>query len=192
MVPEVSDATDTGTAGSGMAINGARSDNTNLVVDGVASNDSRSGGFAVSIPLDAVQEFKMQTSGYSAEFGRLAGGVMTVAISGGGNKLHGALFEFLRNDKLDARNFFSAGKDKLRRNQFGGSLDGPVVLPKLYNGRDRTFFMFTWESYRQEQGGSRLARVPVRAGAARRLLRIARRKQARPAARPARLGRLHG
>ncbi len=159
MVPEVADATDTGTAGSGMAINGARNDNTNLVVDGVTSNDARSGGFAVSIPLDAVQEFKMQTSGYSAEFGRLAGGVMTVALRGGGNTPHGALYEFLRNDKMDARNFFAVGKDKLRRNQFGASFDGPVFLPKLYNGRDRTFFMFTWESYRQEIGSSRLARV---------------------------------
>ena len=160
MVPEVSDATDTGTSGSKMAINGARSDNTNLVIDGISGNDVRSGGFSVSIPLDAVQEFKMQTSGFSAEFGRQAGGVISMALKTGGNRLHGSAFEFLRNDKLDARNFFAAGKDKLRRNQYGASLDGPVFVPRLYDGRDRTFFLFSWESQKQITGSSRLTRVP--------------------------------
>ena len=77
------------------------------------------------------------------------------------NRPHGTLFDFLRNDKLDARNFFVAQKAKLRRNQFGGTLSGPVWIPKLYNGRDRTFFLASWESYRQISGVTRLGRVPT-------------------------------
>ena len=68
----------------------------------------------------------MQISGYSAEYGRLAGGVMNLALKSGTNQLHGSLFEFLRNDVFDARNFFDVEKSKLRRNQFGGALNGPL------------------------------------------------------------------
>jgi hypothetical protein len=132
-----------------------------MVVDG-ANNVSARGGGLISRPhIDAIQEFKMQTSGYSAEFGRLAGGVVNVAIKSGSNQLHGVLFEFLRNDKLNARNVFAAGIPEFRRNQFGGMVSGPVLIPKLYNGRNRTFFLFSWESYRQRQGSSALAIVPT-------------------------------
>ena len=191
MVPEVADAGDAN-SGSGMAINGARNDNTNFVIDGINNNDLREGGSLASVPLDSVQEFKMQTSGYPAESGKLAGGVMTVALKTGGNRVHGSLFEFLRNDKFDARNFFADGKDKLRRNQFGASLDGPVYIPKLYNGRDRTFFMFTWESYRQETAPAGLAprARPISSGAVT-FPRPPTRRPAHPDARPARLRRLH-
>ncbi len=103
----------------------------------------------------------METSNYSAQYGKLAGGVMSIALKSGTNLLHGTLFEFVRNDMFDARNFFSQQKSELRRNQFGGTLGGPVVLPKVYNGRDRTFFFFTWESYRQVQGNTQLSVVPT-------------------------------
>jgi hypothetical protein len=108
-----------------------------------------------------MQEFKMETAGYSAEYGRLAGGVMSVVLKGGTNRFHGTLFEFVRNDKFDARNFFAADKNKLRRNQFGGTLSGPVRVPRVYNGRNRTFFLFSWESYRDVLGNLRLSRVPT-------------------------------
>jgi len=108
-----------------------------------------------------MEEFKIQTSGYSAEYGRQAGGVMNMVLKSGGNQLHGALFEFLRNDLFDARNFFDAGKGKLRRNQFGATVTGPVVVPKLFNGHDRTFFLVSWESYRQVQGQSQVDTVPT-------------------------------
>ena len=111
----------------------------------------------------------MQTTGYSAEYGRLAGGVMNMVLKTGTNRLHGALFEFLRNDAFDARGFFDADKTKLRRNQFGAVLDGPVYIPKLYNGRNRTFFLFSWEGYRQVIGNSKTATVPSAARAAGRL-----------------------
>src|SRR5580704_14143776 len=147
--------------GSFAAISGARADNTNILVDG-NNNRSAYGGGAVSRPsIDAIQEFKIETSGYSAEFGRLAGGVVNVVIKSGGNQVHGALFEFLRNDKLNARNFFASTIPEYRQSQFGGMVSGPVVIPKLYNGRNRTFFMFSWESYRQRQGSSALSAVPA-------------------------------
>jgi hypothetical protein len=143
------------------AINGARSDNTNFYLDGFNNRAPRFGGAMANPNLDAMQEFKLETSNFSAEYGRLAGGVLSVVFKSGTNNLHGTLFEFLRNDKLDARNFFADDKNKLRRNQFGAILNGPVWIPKIYNGRDRTFFMFSWESYRQVSGVLMLSRVPT-------------------------------
>jgi hypothetical protein len=142
-------------------VNGARSDNMNYLIDGISARRPEFGQTEVSPNLDAIQEFKMETAGYSAENGRLGGGVMSVVLKGGSNQLHGSTFEFLRNDKLDARNFFAANKNELRRNQFGAMLSGPVWLPRLYNGHDRTFFMFSWESYRNAAGNNQLSRVPT-------------------------------
>ena len=150
-----------GGQGAAMAINGARADNTNFLVDGFNDQNVRGGAAQARPPLDSLAEYKMQTTGFSAEYGRLAGGVMNMVLKTGGNQFHGAVFEFLRNDKLDARNFFDADKSKLRRNQFGATLTGPVTVPRIYRGRDRTFFVASWESYRQVLGNSRLARVPT-------------------------------
>jgi hypothetical protein len=147
--------------GSEFAINGARADNTNFFIDGFSDRDPSGGGVQQRPNLDAVQEFKMQTSNFSAEYGQLAGGMMNMVLKSGGNKFHGALFEFLRNDRFDARNFFDAAKSKLRRNQFGGLLNGPVWIPKVYDGHNRTFFLFSWESFRQVQGASLLGVVPT-------------------------------
>jgi outer membrane receptor protein involved in Fe transport len=162
LVPGVAANAD-GAMGSGFAINGARADNTNFLIDGFGNQNPRGGAPQTRPNLDALEEFKMKTSGYSPEFGRLAGGVMNMVLKSGGNQFHGVLFEFLRNDKFDARNFFDAGKSKLRQNQFGATVSGPVVIPKVYNGRDRTFFLFSWESYRQTQGQTRLGVVPTAA-----------------------------
>ncbi len=161
LVPGVTEKHEGTWQGSAMAVNGARPDNTNFVVDGFNNQNQRGGHVQTKPPLDAMQEFKVETSGYSAEFGRLAGGVVNMALKSGSNKYHGALFEFLRNDKLDARNFFAADTPHLRRNQFGASLGGPVYLPRVYNGRDKTFFFFSWESFRQGQGNVRVMRVPT-------------------------------
>ncbi len=160
MVPGVAENAE-GDNGGPFAVNGTRSDNTNFYMDGFNNRDPRFGGAQASPNLDSIQEFKMETAGYSAEYGRLAGGVVSVVLKGGANKVHGSVFEFVRNDKFDARNFFSAGKDKLRRNQFGATLSGPVRLPRLYDGRNRSFFLFSWESYRDVAGASRLSRVPT-------------------------------
>lgn len=150
-----------GGQGSAFAVNGARADNTNFVVDGFNNQNPRGGAAQARPNLDAMQEFKMQTSNYSAEFGRLAGGVMNMVLKTGGNDLHGVLFEFVRNDVFDARNFFDTRRSKLRRNQFGGTASGPVWIPKIYDGRDKTFWLFSWESYRQIFGQNRLGIVPT-------------------------------
>src|SRR5215471_13319536 len=139
-----------GAKGSKYVTNGARADASNVIIDGFTDESARDAGVQVSPPLDSLQEFKFQTSGYSAEYGRLAGGVINMLLKSGGNQLHGSLFEYVRNDIFDARNFFDlTQKNKLRRNQFGGTLTGPVLIPRLYDGRNRTFFMVSWESQRQ-------------------------------------------
>src|SRR5436305_1419233 len=130
-----------------------RADASNVTIDGFNDQNPRDAGAQAHPPLDALQEFKLQTSGYSAEYGRLAGGVVTMALKSGGNQLHGSVFEFVRNDIFDARNFFDAGKSKLRRNQFGATVSGPVI-------HDRTFFMASWESYRSVAGSTQLGVVP--------------------------------
>src|SRR5260370_35736405 len=150
-----------GGAGSAMAINGARADNTNFIIDGFNDQNPRGGSAQARPNIESMEEFKMQTTGYSAEAGRLAGGVLSMALKSGGNQFHGVLFEFLRNDKLDSRNFFDTSKSELRRNQFGGMANGPVLIPKLYNGHNRTFFLFSWESSRHRPRPRPLRVVPT-------------------------------
>ncbi len=146
--------------GSPYVVNGARADASNVTIDGLNDFNPRDAGAQARPPLDSLQEFKLQTSGFSAEYGRLAGGVVTMALKSGGNDLHGAVFEFVRNDLFDARSFFDAAKSELRRNQFGATVTGPVTIPKLYNGRDKTFFLASWESERQVSGSTNLGVVP--------------------------------
>jgi len=146
--------------GSPYVVNGARADASNVTIDGLNDFNPRDAGAQARPPLDSLQEFKLQTSGFSAEYGRLAGGVVTMALKSGGNQLHGSVFEFVRNDIFDARNFFDAAKSKLRRNQFGATVNGPLTIPKLYHGQDRTFFVVSWESQRQVSGSSNLGVVP--------------------------------
>lgn len=160
LIPGVAPKAQGGT-GADLVFNGARSDATNFTIDGFSGHDPATGGRMANPPLDAIQEFKVQVSGYSAEYGRLSGGAMVMALKSGGNRFHGSLFEYLRNDRLDARSFFDPGKNKLRRNQFGASLDGPVRIPKLYEGRDRTFFVVTWEGYRERTGNTGMTMVPT-------------------------------
>jgi len=148
-------------------IGGGRPDNTNYQIDGFNNQNARIGEAQVSPPLDSLQELKVLVNGYSAENGRLAGGAVSMALKSGGNRSHGTLFEYLRNDVFDARNFFADGKPKLRRRQYGGQLDGPVVLPKVYNGRDRTFFLANIEKYSNRGGDFSQTR-----DAARNLVRI--------------------
>ena len=101
---------------------------------------------------DAVQEFKVQTNDYSAEFGQSAGGVVNVILKSGTNTPHGSLYEFIRNDVFDARNFFATSRPPYKQNQFGGSIGGPVIIPKLFNGRNRLFFFGDYEGFRSRKG----------------------------------------
>jgi hypothetical protein len=140
------------TIGAGMynvsvSVNGSRGDGTNYILDNADNNDTYT-NIALPFPNpDAVQEFSIQTSTFDAEYGRSVGGVVNVVTKSGANQLHGSLFEFFRNYDLNAANFFS-GRDSLKRNQFGGSVGGPVYIPHLYDGRNRSFFFFSYQGTR--------------------------------------------
>jgi hypothetical protein len=144
---------------------GGQRDNTSTVlVDGIEISGMELNNYPYAVPsLESVAEFRVLTSGASAEFGGNSGAFVNVVTRRGTNALHGTLFEFLRNDKLDSRNFFDVtGRSAPnKRNQFGFIVNGPVVLPKLYNGKDKTFFMFSWEWQRQRNGATSTALVPT-------------------------------
>ncbi|HTM51218.1 MAG TPA: carboxypeptidase regulatory-like domain-containing protein [Bryobacteraceae bacterium] len=159
LVPGVMPAAQGG-QGSGMNVNGARATDTNFYVDGFSNRNPRGAAAQARPNMSAMQEFKMEVSGYSAEMGRMAGGVMNMVMKSGANQYHGDVFYYIRNNVIDARSFFDVQKQKLNRRQYGATLHGPVQLPKLYDGHNRTFFMFSWESYKQLIGGARLTHVP--------------------------------
>ena len=145
--------------------NGSRADSSGVFIDGINDESPRDAGSQISPPLDSIQEFKMETSGYTAQYGRLSGSVVNMVTKSGGNRFHGSLFEFVRNDLFDAPpyNFtnVSVPKTKLRKNQFGGDLSGPVTIPHVYSGRDRTFFQLSLESLRSVTGTSATGLVPT-------------------------------
>src|SRR2546427_577232 len=143
------------------ALNDARADSFGFVLDGVENTEKRNTGAMINPPIEGVQEFKLITSGFSAEYGKYAGGVLSVVTKSGTNRLRGSVYEFLRNDMFDARSFFDVEKSKLRRNQFGATVGGPVLLPKIYNGRNRTFFLVTWDSLRSITGKTQRGITPV-------------------------------
>ena len=132
---------------------GGQRDNTSVVlIDGMEISGQELNNYPLAIPpLDSLAEFRVQTANYSAEFGGNSGAVINVVSKRGSNEFHSTLFEFLRNDALDARNSFSTTVDPLRRNQFGFVAGGPVFLPGLYNGKDRLFWMFSYEGTRRRQ-----------------------------------------
>jgi len=132
--------------------NGIRSRGNEILVDGVSQVPPETRGDPVSPPpIDSIEEFRIATSGFTAEFGSAAGGLINIATKSGGNKPHGTVWEFLRNDVLNTRNYFApVGQKKpvLRQNQFGFAVGGPVFLPKVYDGRNRTFFFVDYEGSR--------------------------------------------
>ncbi len=144
----------------------------NVLLDGNDNSSRTSGGQlgfeaqAVKPPVDAVAEFKVVTNNMSAEYGYRAGAKVLVSTKSGTNEIHGSAYEFLRNDALDGTNFFAnrAGSTKpsYKQNQFGVTLGGPVFIPKLYNGRNRTFFFFSYQGTRIREGQSFTSSVPSR------------------------------
>ena len=146
-------------------VNGNRTFNNVFLLDGV-DNISYSNSFRgenvqlVQPSIEALQEFKIQTNAYSAEYGRSSGAVVNATIKSGTNSMHGSLFEFIRDDSLDSNNYFSkllgAPKPKRKRNQFGGAIGGPIV-------RNRTFWFADYEGLRDEEGIPRTRQVPTAA-----------------------------
>jgi len=146
------------------AINGQRASANEFLLDGAPNSTSTQNQPVINANPDMVQEFKVETNSFSAEYGRAAGGVFNVVTKSGTNNLHFTAYEFFRHEKLSANDFFAnrSGVEKapFRFNQFGGTLGGPVYIPKLYDGRNRTFFFFNTEFVRFNQGITFTAAVP--------------------------------
>ncbi len=138
------------------SINGGRNTSNEIHIDGVPSTAGAFNSITTIPSVEATQEFKVQTNNLSAEWGRFNGGVINVSTRSGSNTPHGALYEYVRNDLFDANEYFNkaSGRDKppFRMNQFGGALGGPVVLGKLYNGRNKTFFFGDYQGTRWRRG----------------------------------------
>lgn len=152
------------------SINGGRPGSTDILVDGIPSSPGLANpivGIAVFPSVDAVQEFKVQTNIYSTEFGRSGSGLINLIYKSGTNRFHGSAYEFLRNSDLDSNTFFSnkAGTPlpNFKRSQFGASLGGPVEIPHLYNGTNKTFFFVDYEGLRQGSATTLLTTVPTAA-----------------------------
>lgn len=155
-----------------VSINGLRRNAVNYLVDGVSNTDVGSNITLLSTPtVDSIQEFKVLTSNYTAEIGRSGGGAVIISTRGGGNEFHGRLYEFVRNDYFNANTFFNnrvprradgsivATVPKLRYNNFGGTISGPIYFlnfgdggPQIYNGKNKTFFFFSEEVRRIKRG----------------------------------------
>jgi hypothetical protein len=140
-----------------VAANGQRDIQQNVTMDGVVATEPRINTMSFTPSIEAIEEFKVQSAVYSAEYGFNSGAQVNVAIKSGTNTVHGTLFEFLRNDRFDARGFFLApgqAKNKLRRNQYGVVASGPVV-------RDKTFWLLNWDARRERRATPALGSVPT-------------------------------
>ncbi|HZI58820.1 MAG TPA: TonB-dependent receptor, partial [Verrucomicrobiae bacterium] len=158
--PSFASGTDRGNRGFGqqLTISGARPQQNNYRLDGISLNDYANGApgsvLGGSLGVDAIQEFSVLTTNYSADYGKTSGGVVNAITRSGTNRFHGSAYEFLRNSALDARNFFDGSTiPPFKRNQFGGAIGGPIV-------KDRTFFFADYEGIRQSKGITALTTVP--------------------------------
>ncbi len=141
-------------SGQAYAVNGQRPESNNYLLDGTRNVNRVDGGFVLRTPVDAIQEFRILTETAPAEYGGTSGSTTTVVTRSGANALHGDVYEFLRNDKLDSRNFFSEQVEPLKQNQFGGTLGGAIR-------KNRDFFFAFYEGFRNRQGITKAATVPT-------------------------------
>jgi hypothetical protein len=153
----------------GFSSGGMRVTQNNFMLDGVDNNAVELAGAQrqsemVKPSVDAVQEFKVQTNAYSAEFGRAMGSVVNVTTKSGTNELHGTAFHFLRNEKLDAKNFFDPPdqpRPPFKRNQFGFSIGGPAFIPKFFDGRNKVFWFGNYEGTRVRESNTANNTIPT-------------------------------
>ena len=136
-----------------LSVGGSRASSTDWLLDGNDNNELTAGGIAIVPSIDAIQEFKVLTYNYSAQYGTRAGPTVLLNTKSGSNSLHGSLFEFFRNTVLDAQSYFAASKEKFNLNQFGGSIGGPIR-------KDKTFFFFDYQGTRKRQGIPFTGQVP--------------------------------
>lgn len=141
-----------------MSLGGGQVAQWDATLDGYSVGTNRSGDTAeaaLNTPsVEALTEFTVDTNGFKAEYGQAGGGIMTFASKSGTNRYHGSAYDFLRNDAMDARGFFLDRRSVYRQNDFGFTAGGPVRIPKIYNGRDKTFFFVAYEGFRNRVGPS--------------------------------------
>ncbi|HTP34375.1 MAG TPA: TonB-dependent receptor [Candidatus Acidoferrales bacterium] len=152
----------------GFSSGGMRDTQNNFLLDGVDNNPVELAGAQrrsemVQPSIDGIQEFKVQTNSFAAEYGRALGAVVNVTTKSGTNELHGSAFEFLRNEKLDAENFFAppGPKPPFKRNQYGFSVGGPVFIPKIVHGKNRLFFFGDYEGTKIRQTQITVSTIPT-------------------------------
>jgi hypothetical protein len=139
--------------GQSYAVNGQRPESNNFLIDGANNFNGVDGGFVLKPPVDAITEFRILTHNSTAEFGNSLGSTTNIITKSGTNRIHGALWEFLRNDSFDARNYFASQVEPLKQNQFGATIGGPIR-------KDKTFFFGFYEGYRNRQGETAGSTVP--------------------------------
>ncbi|HEY6400157.1 MAG TPA: TonB-dependent receptor, partial [Blastocatellia bacterium] len=153
----------TGRGDTTISIAGLRESNVSFLVNGIETRNARFGSSGIRPSVEAIQEFRVQRSAFGAEFGRSAA-IINTTIRSGSNDLHGSVFEFHRNAALDATDFFLNRTDRekppLTLNNFGGAVGGPLMIPKLYDGRNRTFWFFNYEGFRQRQSSAATGTYP--------------------------------
>src|SRR5215216_2973227 len=166
-VTAASGTTGRGTDASNFRVSGGQGLGTEILIDGASTRRAQNGTFfsEVAPGPNAFQEFTLSTSSYSAEFGNSSGGVVNFTIKSGGNDFHGEVYDLLHNKALNANSFLNNArgfaKPEDSQNDFGGNIGGPVWIPKIYNGRNRTFFFFNYEGYRFSQSETVVVSVPT-------------------------------
>jgi len=137
----------------GISVAGGRGDSVTYLLDGGLNNRTTSNQVVFNPNPEAVEEFRLLENNYTAEYGRNGGGTISVVLKSGTNSVHGSLFDYLRNDALNANDFFDNAQHNprpvLKRNQFGGTVGGPITIPRLLDGKDRFFFFFGYQGQRQ-------------------------------------------
>ncbi len=145
------------------AVNGARNRSNIFILDGANDLNTLSGTYNYAPIVDAIQEFKSQGHNDLAEYGGAAGASVSVVTKSGTNQYHGVVWEYLRNQVMDTRGYFEEARAPLRQNQYGASVGGPLSIPKLYNGKNRTFFYVAWEGYKYASKSETGALAPTAA-----------------------------
>ncbi len=153
LTPGIAEAGGSLRNGQAYAVNGQRPESNNFLIDGANNANGVDGGFVLKPPVDAISEFRIITHNATAEFGDALGSTTNIITRSGTNQVHGTLWEFLRNDALDANNYFAQTKEPLKQNQFGASSGGPIK-------KDKTFIFGFYEGFRNRQGETTLTTVP--------------------------------
>lgn len=153
LTPGIAEAGGSLRNGQAYAVNGQRPESNNFLIDGANNFNGIDGGFVLKPPVDAIAEFRIITHSANAEFGDALGSTTNIITRSGTNRIHGTLWEFLRNDAFDANNYFAQTKEPLKQNQFGATIGGPIR-------KDKTFYFGYYEGFRNRQGETALTTVP--------------------------------